>query len=310
MTDFDLTGALPFDRDANGDAPAVLGAPGPFLYIGEGKRATEFGSYVQSYNFGRIPPSWIVLHHTAIPSTLAARYPSGAVWDANESGLSEPQIYVKRKRQLDSLASYYHDGLGWTAGPHLFVDDRWIWLFTPMSAVGIHAKEGNSYGSGANLHYSIGIEVIGYYEHVTWDTATAANVRAAVQALCTRLGISPTYRPAPLHTPAAHDRSLSSHRDYNKPQCPGAAITEAYYTATIASVSPPTDPFAAWGSLGKPTGEAQNYAVPRAWLANKALGACVWPETYAGSGRYSVAEFERGIITYFVDRKAAIVEMF
>jgi hypothetical protein len=242
MVDFDLTGALPFDRDANDNAPAVLAVPGPFLYIGQALTAHEFGPYVQGYNFGRIPPDSIVLHHTAIPSTLAARYPTGAVWDAGEAGLSDGAILSKRRKQLDALANYYQHTLGWDRGPHLFIDDRYIWLFTPMNAVGIHAKEGNSYGSGANLHYSIGIEVVGYYEHVAWPPPVAANVRAAVQALCSRLDIAPIYKPAPVHTPQAHARSISSHRDYNKPQCPGAAITEAYYITTVSPPQPPAEP--------------------------------------------------------------------
>ena len=235
MADFDLDSAFPFDRDPNDNAPAVLAAPGPFLYIGEGLRAAAFARYTASYSFGRISPSYLVLHHTAIPSTLAARYPSGAVWDAGEEGMSEARIYQKRVKQLDALAAYYENTLGWDRGPHLFIDDRYIWLFTPMSAVGIHAKEGNSFTQDGKLHYSIGIEVIGYYEKVTWPVPVAANVRTAVQALCGRLGIRPTYSPAPVHSPAAHDLSLSSHRDYNKPQCPGAAITEAYYLAVLSA---------------------------------------------------------------------------
>lgn len=230
---FDLTGALPFDRDANDNASAVLGVPGPFLYIGTGLTAQMFGQYVQSYNFGRIPPSYLVLHHTAIPSTLAARFPSGAVWDDGERGLSDAAIFQKRTKQLDKLAKYYQDTMGWDRGPHLFIDDRFIWLFTPMNAVGIHAKEGNSYTKDGKLYYSIGVEVLGYYEHKTWSAAVAANVRAACQALSSRLGISLRYAPAPLHTPAAHAGQLSSHRDYNKPACPGAAITEAYYTSVV-----------------------------------------------------------------------------
>ena len=232
---FDLTGALPFDRDANDTQPAVLGvAPETFLYLGQGLTAAQFAAYVPSYAFGRIPPDFIVLHHTAIPSTLAARYPSGAVWDSGETALSSNQIYAKRKKQLDALKTYYHQTLGWDRGPHLFIDDKWIWLFTPMNAVGIHAKEGNSYTDpNGKLHYSIGIEVLGYYEHVVWPEAVAANVAAACQALSQRLNIALEYRPGPLHTPIAHARSLSSHRDYNKPGCPGAAITEAYYTQAV-----------------------------------------------------------------------------
>jgi len=257
--EFDLTGAMPFDRDADDNVPAVLGVPGPFLYIGTGLTAQAFNAYVASYNFGRIPPDYLVLHHTAIPSTLAARYPTGAVWDAGEEGLSDARIYQKRTRQLDALAKYYQDTLGWDRGPHLFIDETYIWLFTPMNAVGIHAKEGNSYTAGGRLHYSIGIEVIGYYENTRWPANVAANVRAAVQALCNRLGISPTYRPGPTHTPASHANSVSSHRDYNKPQCPGAAITEAYYTSVIAAPAPPAK---AYKVLGVPVYERSDRTGP------------------------------------------------
>ena len=232
---FDLTGALPFDRDANDNQPAVLGvAPEQFLYLGTGLTAAQFAAYVPSYAFGRIPPDYLILHHTAIPSTLAARSPSGAVWDSGETTLTGNQIYAKRKKQLDALKTYYHQTLDWDRGPHLFIDERWIWLFTPMSAVGIHAKEGNSYTDpNGKLHYSIGIEVLGYYEHVVWPAAVAANVAAACQALRQRLNIALEYRPGPLHTPIAHARSLSSHRDYNKPGCPGKASSEAYCTQAV-----------------------------------------------------------------------------
>jgi N-acetylmuramoyl-L-alanine amidase-like protein len=238
---FDLTGALPFDRDANDNAPAVLGvAPEQFLYLGQGLTAAQFAAYVASYSFGRIPPDQIVLHHTAIPSTLAARYPTGAVWDANEAGLSREQIKAKRLRQLGKLRDYYRDTLGWDRGPHIWIDDLFIYLFTPMSAVGIHAKEGNSFiDASGKLHYSLGIEVLGYYEHVIWPGAVAANVAAACQTLSARLGIELTYRSGPLHTPSAHALSLASHRDYNKPQCPGAAITEAYYTSAVRATPSP-----------------------------------------------------------------------
>lgn len=312
---FDLTDALPFDRDAN-DAPqrAVLGvAPEHFLYLGQGLTAAQFAAYVASYSFGRIPPDQIVLHHTAIPSTLAARYPSGAVWDAGETNLTEQQIYAKRLRQLGQLRDYYHQILLWDRGPHLFIDERYIWLFTPMNAVGIHAKEGNSYvDANGRLHYSIGIEVLGYYEHVVWPDKVVANVAAACQALGRRLGIALEYRAGPRHTPSAHATSVSSHRDYNKIECPGRAISETYYTRVLnaAPALPPADPFQKWGNVGKPTGAATGFAVPRAWLVNQVLGKCMVPETYAASGKYSVTEFENGIITFFKQRNTTVVERF
>src|SRR5689334_6570701 len=132
---------LPFDSDAdNGQA-----TKGPFLYIGKGLTASEFTSYVQSYNFGQIPPDFIVLHHTAIPSTQQAHYPNPGVWDANEAGMNDGQIYNHRLNELNGIKNYYATQLGWDRGPHLMIDDRYIWLFTPMYNEGIHAKWGNQF---------------------------------------------------------------------------------------------------------------------------------------------------------------------
>lgn len=234
LHDFDLTGALPFDADADAHTPqkpmsTTLGIE--FAYVGEAHTAQSFASYCASYHFGTIPPDYVVLHHTAVPSTLAARYPTGAVWDANEAGLSLDQIKAKRLKQLGKVRDYYRDVQHWDAGPHLWIDELFIYLFTPMYDVGIHAASGNSYHDRAGkLHYSIGIEVVGYYEKVQWPRAVARNVGMALAILRRRLGtFSLDYRPGPRNTPQAHVGSLSSHRDYNKPACPGKAITEAFY---------------------------------------------------------------------------------
>ena len=72
----------------------------------------------------------------------------------------------------------------------------------------------------------------------------------------------------------------------------------------------PADRFAAWGPIGKPEGLAQDFAIPRAWLVNQTLGRCVAGETWAVSGAYSIAEFERGLITYLRARDVALVELF
>src|SRR5262245_7889091 len=83
---------LPFDADADDLVSAAVLGPGAFLYIGQGLTADEFTDYVRDYNFGSIPPDFIVLHHTAIPSTQAARYPKGGVWDLGETRLNAAQI--------------------------------------------------------------------------------------------------------------------------------------------------------------------------------------------------------------------------
>ncbi|GAA5528364.1 N-acetylmuramoyl-L-alanine amidase [Herpetosiphon gulosus] len=198
-----------------------------FLYIGQGLKADEFTHYVDTYNFGAVPPNFVVLHHTAVPSTAAAPYPSGWRWDNQEAGLSEGQIYRKRLKQLETLREYYRTSAGWDRGPHLFIDETWIWLFTPMYDQGIHAAQGNGYrDSKGTLQYSIGIEVCGYFEKMQWSAPVAALVGHAVAVLKRKLNsFEIRYQK--------FGGGISSHRDYNKPSCPGAAITESYYISTI-----------------------------------------------------------------------------
>jgi hypothetical protein len=141
------------------------------------------------------------------------------MWDAGEDGMPTEQIYKKRQRQLTNIMVYYRDQLGWNRGPHLFIDERWIWLFTPMYFPGIHARHGNGTVGGG---YSIGIEVIGHYAQVQWPPAVERLVGGAVALLKQRLGtFDLTHQVGP--------GGISSHRDWGKPACPGDAITEEYY---------------------------------------------------------------------------------
>lgn len=228
---------LPYDADSNAGTPQKPGATvlgdAPFKYIGQAHTVDSFAAYCAAYHFGSVPPDYVVLHHTANPDASWAPLNSDPKikWDRNEAGLNDAQIRTKRTAQLDAIMRYYRDTLGWNCGPHLFIDDTYIWLFTPMYDVGIHAAAGNSYrDSKQRLHYSIGVEVIGYYEKQVWPAPVAHNVGMALAILRRRLGtFGLDYRPGPRNTPAAHVGSLCSHRDFNKPSCPGKAITEAFY---------------------------------------------------------------------------------
>lgn len=236
---------LPYDDDSYD--PRAPQKPGQqllgleFAYIGQALTVAEFAAYTQVYAFGTVPPDFVVFHHTAVP-TLPQ-------WTAGESGLGETAIKAKRLKRLGGLRDYY-EGLGWSAGPHLFIDDRWIYLFTPMYQVGVHAKWGNAFRAMGRLHYSIGIEVIGNYEKQFWPASVAHNVAGAVQALQRRLHTfdltylyaPPASKPGMVGTGTAqrcaHPERLryggiASHRDFNKPACPGAAITEQYYIGVL-----------------------------------------------------------------------------
>ena len=239
---------LPWDDDAAGglEPPDSLGA---FSYIGRALSPREFSAYLAGYDFGPIAPDYLVLHHTAIP-TLAQ-------WTAGEAGLSLAQIMGKRRTTgswtLDGMRDQYI-GKGWISGPHLFIDERWIWLFSEMRDFGVHAAWGNSHRVGGHIHYSIGIEVLGDYTQQTWPPAIARMVGFAVGALRARLqtfeitylypagspgrrqiGVDKDGRPLwdCLHPDKLAWGGISSHRDYNKPECPGTAITEDYYLGIL-----------------------------------------------------------------------------
>lgn len=218
----------------------------PFSYIGEALTADEFVAYVARYDFGSVLPDQIVLHNSANPDASWAPLDTDSRnnWDRNEAGLALDQIKAKRVHQLDAIRDYYRDTNGWSAGPHLFIDDLWIYLFTPMYDIGVHAKEGNSYHDAAGkLHYSIGIETVGYFATHGWPAPMQELLRVAVQALQGRLKtFEIVYKSAPRHQPAAHQGSIAFHRDYNKAECPGPFITPAYAIPILAAPAPQLPP--------------------------------------------------------------------
>lgn len=249
----DLTGAMPCADGAAGGVdladvpdgatvPMVLGEAS-FRYIGHGLTGPAFVQYVQSYDFGSILPDQLVIHNTYIPdaSWAPASTRVATKWDRAEGGLTDAQILSKRTRQLDSLMRYYRDTYHWDRGPHLFVDERYIWLFTPMYDIGIHAAEGNSYrDSHGRLHYSLGIETVGHFATSPWHPQQAALLRTAVQALQRRLGtFQIAYHAGPHHQPAIHQGSIALHNDYNKAACPGAYITPSYAIRVLSAAPPP-----------------------------------------------------------------------
>ncbi len=172
---------------------------------------SEFEAYVSAKNFGTVPPTKIVLHHTWRPTQES--------W----SGI----------RTIDGLKRYY-EGLGWSAGPHIFVADDGIWLFTDMSRVGIHAgsanatwlkngrKRGGYYVPNAKLiDYSIGIEVVGDYDEHVWEGATLDNALSCIITLKKKLGII--------------TQDIAFHRDFSPKSCPGNAITRSWFEQTLAN---------------------------------------------------------------------------
>lgn len=151
-----------------------------------------FDSYCHSLQWNAWRPSFIVLHNTAIPS-LADR-PAGLT-----------------AQSIQGLVSYYRDEMHWSAGPHLFVDDRQIWVFTPLTVSGVHSPSWNK--------LALGIEMLGNYEKESFSTGRGLLVRknavAAMATLCAVLGLNPS---DPLMIRLHKEDPLTTHN------CPGKNV--------------------------------------------------------------------------------------
>src|SRR6187551_1406735 len=110
--------------------------------VGKNFSLQEFDSYCHTLQWTNWRPSFIVLHNTATPS-LAQR-PDGLT-----------------KEHITSLEAFYRDEQKWSGGPHLFVDDKQIWVFTPLTVSGTHSPSWNK--------VALGVEMLGDFEKEAFD---------------------------------------------------------------------------------------------------------------------------------------------
>jgi hypothetical protein len=157
--------------------------------VGKNFSLQEFDSYCHTLQWTNWRPSFIVLHNTATPS-LAQR-PDGLTKD-----------------HITSLEAFYRDEQKWSGGPHLFVDDKQIWAFTPLTVSGTHSPSWNK--------VALGIEMLGDYEKEAFDSGRGLNVRknavAAIATLSAILGLDPgamrLHREDPLTTHACPGKNV------------------------------------------------------------------------------------------------------
>ena len=157
--------------------------------VGNNYVAESFDSYCHSLAWSAWRPSFIVLHNTAIPS-LAQR-PHGLT-----------------AKHIDNLQAYYRDQQGWKAGPHLFIDDQHIWVFTPLTVSGTHSPSWNK--------VALGIEMLGDFEKESFHSGRGLAVRhnaiSAIATLCAILGLDPQtirlHREDPLTTHACPGKNV------------------------------------------------------------------------------------------------------
>lgn len=150
----------------------------------------QFQEYVRGFSFNPNNPNKLVIHHT---------------WRPTKDGW-------QGERTMGGLKRYY-EGKGWTSGPHLFIAEDGIWLFTPMNKIGIHA-------GSLNLN-SIGIEVVGDYDREVWSGNTKSNALGTIKILMNRLGLT--------------NNEIYFHRDVSSKSCPGHAITKEWLFAELKS---------------------------------------------------------------------------
>lgn len=166
--------------------------------LGAGFDAEAFDTYCRSLRWTLWRPSFVVLHNTADPD-LAAR-PEGLT-----------------AQHMQNLVSYYRDRRKWLAGPHLFVDDHLIWVFTPLTTTGRHSPSWNA--------TSIGLEMLGDYDRDRFDRGRGLAVRrntvAAIASLSSVLGLDPA--------------SLRLHKedDETTHDCPGKNVLKTQLIAEV-----------------------------------------------------------------------------
>ena len=157
--------------------------------VGNNYVTGSFDNYCHELKWNAWRPSFIVVHNTAIPS-LAQR-PKGLT-----------------RQHIDGLQEFYRDSQKWNAGPHLFIDDNQIWVFTALNVSGTHSPSWNK--------VALGIEMLGDYEKEPFDSGRGLKVRkntvAAIATLCAILGLEPhtikLHREDPLTTHACPGKNV------------------------------------------------------------------------------------------------------
>lgn len=152
----------------------------------------EFDQYLHTLKWDSWRPGFVVLHNTGVPS-LKDR-PNGLTID-----------------HIKSLEVYYRNTQKWKAGPHLFIDDHQIWIFTSLTVSGTHSPSWNK--------VSWGVEMLGDYSIEPFGTGRGLlvqqNTIAALASLHAILGIDPgtlrLHKEDPLTTHACP--GINVHKD-------------------------------------------------------------------------------------------------
>jgi hypothetical protein len=164
--------------------------------VGKGFTAADFADYAPTVEFTAWRPQFVVLHNTAIP-----RFSD---WHA-----------IAGQQRMRNLETFYRDQQHWSAGPHLFVADDLIWVFTPLNTPGVHSPSWNA--------ISWGVELVGDYSVEPLGDGVRQNAVSALATLHALAGIDPA--------------TLRLHKEDPKTThvCPGSKISKIDFTAWVTA---------------------------------------------------------------------------
>jgi hypothetical protein len=140
-----------------------------------------------------VPGKWftkVCVHHTYLPNELT--------W--------------KGRSSMEGMLRFYVNQKGWDRFPHVFAAADGIWVMNKLTEWGIHANAAND--------FTIGVEVVGYYDKKTWQDPIKQFAVGSIRELQKwgKLDIE----------------DYVFHREYNKSKtCPGVMITREYVTSEL-----------------------------------------------------------------------------
>jgi hypothetical protein len=169
-----------------------------FANIGKVWSLDSFKQYLKSIKKPVYAKS-ITIHHTGAPS-LAQR----------------PRGFVVQ--HIHNICSYYRS-LGWSKGPHLFIDEDQIFGMTPLTSSGIHAVSFN--------RNSIGIEILGNY-----DVENPLDGRGLQ---CMKMAAGATLALGEWLDIPLNETTVKFHRDDPKTRksCPGKKVDKAWFLSLV-----------------------------------------------------------------------------
>jgi hypothetical protein len=132
--------------------------------VGQRFSPEDFENYVRKQVFGSFKPKFVVVHNTAAPTVT-----------------QRPHGFTQQ--HMKNLVSFYRDTNKWSAGPHVFVDQNGIWVFTPLTAPGVHSPSWN--------HESLGVETLGNYESEAFEGPIKEHLLACLAVLHGALALDP-----------------------------------------------------------------------------------------------------------------------